>query len=1318
MGAGTREAWCRDGAIVRFVMQVALGASLILGFGAAPATAKEFTLDFCSQAAGSLGGQCNGPRGVAVNETGNGGVAAGTVYVADDQNYRLQSFDADGDFIRAWGWDVVSGGGTGLEICEVAANCQAGTEGGGAGQFNRIAGGIAVNQATGNVYVVDRNNFRIQQFDAVGNFVRTWGADVDSTGGTGFEICEVAANCKAGIEGTGAGMFGFSGSLVGIATDSSGNVYVADAANSRVQKFSSSGAFLAMGGWDVISGGSTGYEVCTVAAECKTGAAGNDPDCQFAGQSPGHLATSPAGEVYVVDPGNEMIHHLSPALACDPTFDLPIVSDGEASDGALRAIAVNGADGHLFVSKSIDPTIYEVDPVSREVIEETAAGAANWLGLAVNSTSGRMYAASGDLGVTGHVVRAFDLGSLPGAVTSPNLPALSGTTATVKGWVNPVGVALTECAFEYTDAASFEAEGFAGAEEASCAESLGAIGSGTEPVSVHADLDNLNLGTEYRFRLVAANANGKDEGKAETFLTVGPKIEATWSEDVTLTETSLKAEVNPKGSATTYHFEYGTSEAYGQQTAELPLGSDEASHEVIAFLAGLQPGTTYHYRIVATNSDGVAEGPDRTFTTYSKPTLEPCANDAFRVGPAAGLPDCRAYEMVSPPDKGGGDIVAKGSADLGREAAYRQASIDGNRVTYTSTTAFGDAVRGSIASQYLSSRGAGGWSTHGLNPPQGTTVFDPEFDLNYDLGTNFLAFTPDLCGALIRDHNLTPLDADALADHTNLYRRTSCGPDADSYEALTTALAAPAAVDLVLWYASYSPDLSHVVFGADAALESTPAAGTGTNQQLYDLSGGELRLVSVLPNGEASGAAAALGSAYVPISHGRESPLERAISADGSRIFWTAAGHVYARLDGSETVAVSESVTSASAQFWTASSDGSRAVFSFDPGGPGLKDLYEFDVDAETAVPIAGEVGGVVGASEDLSRLYFTSREALAPGSVEGEYNLYLRVGGEVRLMAALAVEDGPAAGTGVQVDSAKPFPKGSRVSTDGRQLVFMSTRPLSGYDNTDAVTGEAASEVFRYDAEASGGKGELLCVSCKPSGARPVGRKLDPLYGPGGTPPHVQTAAWIPTFEWSNHGKRALSADGNRVLFNAYDDLALRDNNGAQDVYQWEAPGTGTCDTDDADYSQLNGGCLSLISTGQSPAESELLDASADGRDVFFTTSSSIDPRDPGSVDLYDAREGGGFAPPPPPPPPCLGDACQPVPTPPGVQTPASATFRGPGNTQPARDCRAKARRAARLARLAKKSEGHRATQLAKQAKRLAKASKRCRRGERKGQG
>jgi hypothetical protein len=688
--------------------------------------------------------------------------------------------------------------------------------------------------------------------------------------------------------------------------------------------------------------------------------------------------------------------------------------------------------------------------------------------------------------------------------------------------------------------------------------------------------------------------------------------------------------------------------------------------------------------------------------------------------------------MVSPLEKNGGDIVAPPNLELGEEAAFRRASRDGARVTFVSPAAFGDAQRSSRTNQYLASRGEGqGWRTHALYPPQGTTVFDviAGDDANYEADTLFQAFTPDLCLAMMKDHSFTPLRPEAIHGYTNLYLRDNCGAGADGYEALTEAplLSTPPANNLNLAPEgrAFSREGGHVAFAVEAALDSTPAADPGNGSQIYarELGGGPLRLVSALPGGEASPGNSFLGSRSNGIT--RFSNTDRAVSADGSRIFWTSAdGTIYVRIDGEETVQVS----GPGATFWTADLEGSTAIYSQDeePGPAVDNHLFEFDVDSEATTAIAGEVGGVLGAGEDLGHLYFTSREDLAEGAGAGEWNVYLRRGGEFVFVATVSDKDrgtGQPIGSGVimTIDGTAPITRATRVTPDGRHLAFMSNRPLTGYDNADAVSGEAASEVFLYDADA----GELACASCKPSGARPAGRQMRGAFNPFALI-NLHAAAWIPTHEWTSNASRVLAEDGGRLYFNAFDALVPEDVNGAQDVYQWEAPGVGDCATGHPRYAEPNGGCLSLISTGRSGAESALLDASANGSDVFFTTSSSIDPRDVGFVDLYDARVGGGFPPPPPPPPPCVGDACQPIPTPPEERAPASASFRGPGDPTPGADCGARARRAVALSRRAKRTRlaakrsssqrrgkqlRRRSARFAAKAKRLSGGAKRCRR-------
>jgi hypothetical protein len=173
--------------------------------------------------AGGLGGEMDEPLGVATD-------AAGNVYLADENNHRIQRFDSSGTFERTWGKAVNMT--TGGNLCTAVSGhtCQAGTAGGLGGEMSN-PGDVATDAAS-NVYLAERSNNRIQRFDSAGTWERAWGKNVN--GGGVFGVCIVAANCLAGTSG---GLGGEMGSPRGVATDAAGNVYLADSSNHRIQKF-------------------------------------------------------------------------------------------------------------------------------------------------------------------------------------------------------------------------------------------------------------------------------------------------------------------------------------------------------------------------------------------------------------------------------------------------------------------------------------------------------------------------------------------------------------------------------------------------------------------------------------------------------------------------------------------------------------------------------------------------------------------------------------------------------------------------------------------------------------------------------------------------------------------------------------------------------------------------------------------------------------------------------------------------------------------------------------------------------------------------
>jgi DNA-binding beta-propeller fold protein YncE len=244
---------------------------------------------------GTGGGELNEARGITVGSDGN-------VYVADTFNNRIQKFDSNGNFLLTWGKDVNVFGGSGFETCNAAALCIAGDPGVLGGEMNQphdVATGPG-----GSVYVADSDNLRVQQFNSSGKFLLTWGKDVvPARAGKGFDTCDLAAGCGAGQRGTLGGEF--SG-VEAVAADWAGGVYVADA--QRIQRFnvqpSSPVAYVSAWGKDVLAGGGTGFEICTVPTSCQAGIPG-----ALGGELswPRGLAEDSFGDVYVADASNHRI---------------------------------------------------------------------------------------------------------------------------------------------------------------------------------------------------------------------------------------------------------------------------------------------------------------------------------------------------------------------------------------------------------------------------------------------------------------------------------------------------------------------------------------------------------------------------------------------------------------------------------------------------------------------------------------------------------------------------------------------------------------------------------------------------------------------------------------------------------------------------------------------------------------------------------------------------------------------------------------------------------------------------------------------------
>jgi len=928
----------------------------------------------------------------------------------------------------------------------------------------------------------------------------------------------------------------------------------------------------------------------------------------------------------------------------------------------------------------------------------------------------------------------------PPRITTEPAVSTGHTTETLKDRLNPDG-SQTKYYFEYDEAPP------SGSSARTPEETLEPGGIKT----VEAALTGLKTGATYHYRLVAKNESGEAVGPDQEFTTA--LIESESAGSITDSSATLEALLNPQGTDLKYHFEYGTTASYGTSVPvpDGDLGAAEPASTVSGHVLGLTADTLYHYRIRVTVGGETALGPDRT----------------FRTNPAEGgppLPDLRAYELVSPPNKHGALLDA-----VPRTWGLIQASVDGNAITYSSDGAITEAAEGNREpepSQNLSIRTTSEWSTQDLATPHERAVG------LFQSFAEYRQFSPDLALSVVEPNPygktalaepaLTPPVQPGEAQEKTIYERANQplapAPSEEAvykqaqangvqlsaerhetlpgYLALLTAAntAAGAKIGGILppqsenekpafsqghVFVTATSDLSHVVLRS--RLE--PFTAESTAPGLYEWSGGQLKLISILPDGTPA-ADPGEENPGPRLGQGREKLGENfrhALSSDGSRAVWSTppeeretATELFLRdMNKGQTVRLDAlqggpplgKETRGEAQFQIANANDTRVFFT-DPQRltadskalAGQPDLYVCDI-VEAAGKLscsltdltvdhhagenAGVRGEVLGASEDGSTVYFVAGGVLSSGAngrgetaVALANNLYVlhNSGGtwSTTFIAVLGSED---RNDFVNRSVNKPNAINeltSRVSSNGNYLAFMSARRLTGYDNTDAVSGGADQEVFLY------GAGNILCASCNTNGARPRG-VLDQEITSEGTGLLVDRAgAWfgqrlavnIPTSNpddefVTQHQPRYLSDTG-RLFFNSPSDLVPAAKNGKENVYEYEPNGEGTCTSAN--------GCIALISSGSSPHESAFLDAGESGDSAFFLTAAPLTPRDTDeSFDIYDARVCSGGSPcldqsVTPPPVPCESlESCRPVsPVSVTASAPATTSIGASGNISP----------------------------------------------------
>ncbi|HTC71374.1 MAG TPA: hypothetical protein VK655_00700, partial [Solirubrobacteraceae bacterium] len=508
--------------------------------------------------------------------------------------------------------------------------------------FADPGGELAVDSASHDLY-----------FDASGAVVKAYQSDGE------------AALFTAGAS---AGTNEISGSeICGVAVDSSGDIYVSEFAGG-VRVFAATGAPLAT----IPSSGT----------------------CQVAVDSNGvvYLAAPASGEPGLAGPVEKFTPSNVPPVTSSTTWE----AAGTVDETPAFAVAVDPQNNHLYADEGAqvaeyDPTGARLGSFGAGVLPEQQ----QWgVGLAVNGTSGLVYVAQGNfegrVEVFGAAVVEPDVST---GVAEEIEPA---GEATLTGTVNPDGIEVTECVFEYGTSTEY-------GHSAACAQ---AVGAGTSPVAVSVHLTGLEPGVTYHYRLTAANTNAANHGEDATFEALArPAISGETAVDITRETATLEGDVNPQGtlSVEECRFDWGTSTTYEHhEPCEQTVGSGTSDVPVSLKLTGLEPNRTYYWRLVARNAAGTTEGSDHTFVYDTE---------------GEKLPDNRAYEMVSPTHKNGALL---GSGGIG--GAVPAVAEDGERIVTATIQCFAGSEscggdRGTLGAPFLFSRTPTGWTTTPLSPP-------------------------------------------------------------------------------------------------------------------------------------------------------------------------------------------------------------------------------------------------------------------------------------------------------------------------------------------------------------------------------------------------------------------------------------------------------------------------------------------------------------------------------------------------------------------------------------------------------------------------
>jgi hypothetical protein len=928
------------------------------------------------------------------------------------------------------------------------------------------------------------------------------------------------------------------------------------------------------------------------------------------------------------------------------------------------------------------------DPSGSSFIQDTAVSA-DLTGLTTGAQYHFAVIATNAEGSGYGIDRSFSPAAVLGLDTEP-ATEITDSTATFKGVLDPDGRATTYH-FEF---------GLAGDLTDSTAESP-ISGSGEQQISV--PVTNLSAGKEYQYRLVATNSLGTTAGPVRAFTVAGPPaISGVRASNVLSEEADLEGRINTIGYPTTYRFQYGPTTGYGSvvPAAEGDAGEGTETTGVSQHVAGLEPGRVYHFRLVATNKWGTTKSEDTTFNFLPPP----CPNEHVRQQMKSSfLPDCRAYELVSPENAEGAQIYPGSEALVQGAKGFPAFKQVGNRREIQNTGLANSPSRfafyvglGGIAGldapdefldQYTATRTDEGWKTTYSGIPgveatgTGRKVCSVTLEECLDhIINNPFRVEPEFGGG----------EAPRIGGYLYDVDGNKLGPAPTNFESVVNGK--KFAGDI-----RPSPDFSHVAFTSRTAIFAgggqTAAPGSAYDN---DLQTGTVRLISTLPNGE-------------PIPAGGEGPFQfitippTGVSTDGSHILMETrapeGGHrLYMSVNDAPAFEVSDGK---GVKVIGMSSDGTKVLFR------ATEPLVPQDTDESADIYMWQDNGGVPqltlvsqgngqgnsdncnpswtgkcsvellatqngdrsgfgpknspaeeaeyaevtfgGTDSKLASssggVFFFSPEDLDGAAPHNGKNLYEANDGEVHYVATLASNQ--------TIDRIQ-------ISPDGEHAGFLTRARLTSYDN------EGFEEMYSYTPST----GNVVCVSCLPNGEKPTADVEASLNGP-------------------------FMSDDGRLFFSTADPLVPADADPFHipDVYEYTEgrPQLISSGTSSNGKSPGGGGAFVAETLG-------LESVSSNGRDVFFSTTDTLVPQDGNGnyAKIYDARTNGGFEVAQEPAPCVAADECHgsgaPAPAPLQVGTGSSTTG---GNVpaakphhKPKRSCKAKAKRKGSCGHKSKKAK------------------------------